>query len=302
MTVLGTNVLQGLYQEYLTTELTYTKDVAAGLGLLPNESTVKIQGLLFPCVVHSASFQSAKFLLRLKPEQWKVIQFGSKIATLTLVLLDSRRGKKELYQFNGSLQVLQKHTTPEGDFVFLAAVQFSHRPHEVFLQSHGSYLNLKKEAHQRQSDRILLTPENMGILELASLNTTVIIDKIERKCLLREVSYGGARVILTGVGQLLNDKPFDLTFPHLVLGNLAITGKITRAENMESHRGLAHVALSYSPGEVPVNYLGTLQKAFKLGLGNDKKPQMTTGPDKSGLFSRIDPKTLRPVRPSSRRY
>ncbi len=296
MATLGTTALQVLYQDYLTTELTYVKDVADALGLLPAESTVKLQTVLYPCLVHSASFQSAKVLMRLTPEQAITVQIGSKVVTLTLVLLDSRKAKKELYQFNGSFQVVQKHLAGDNEIVFLASITFSHRPHEVFLQAHGSSLNLKKEAQARQQDRIALTPETMGILGLSSLNTTVVIDKIERKCLMREVSYGGSRVVLTGAGQFLSEKPFELVFPHTSHGNILIPGMVSRAENMESHRGLAQLALTFTPGKVPVAYLSTLQKGFKQGLGAAKPPRPAPVSDKLHLFSHIDPKTLRPVR------
>ncbi len=296
MATLGTNALQAIYQEYLTTELTYVKEVAEGLGLLPAESTLKLQSVLYPCVVHSASFQSAKLLLRLTAEQAVTVQIGSKVATLALVLLDSRKAKKELYQFNGTFQIIQKHLAGANDVVFLANLMFSHRPHEVFLQVHGNYLNLKKEAQQRLQDRILLSPETQTILGLSSLNTTVVIDKIERKCLLREVSYGGSRVVLTGVSQFLTEKPFELTFPHVTHGDLILPGVISRAENLESHRGLAQLALTFTAGKVPMHYLSTLQKGFKQGLGSARVPKAPPANDKSYLFSHIDPKTLRPVR------
>ncbi len=131
------------------------------------------------------------------------MEFGTKITTLTLTFLQPKTGKKELFQFNGNLQVHQHHGAGEGELSILMGVVFSHRPPEGFLQAHGSYLNLKKEANQRREDRIALTAENRALVELTSLNTLVNVEHIERKCLLRELSYNGARVILTGVAPFL---------------------------------------------------------------------------------------------------
>lgn len=299
MTLLGTSVLQNLYQEYLNTELTYSKEVAAGLGLLPAESSLKWQGDLYSCVVHSCSFKAAKVLVRLTGAQWKAMEYGSKITTLTLTFLQPKTGKKELFQFNGNLQALQQHGAPEGELSILLAVVFNHRPPEGFLQAHGSYLNLKKEANQRKEDRIPLNAEAKELLGLANLNTTVVVDHIERKCLLRELSYNGARVILTGVAPFLLDKPFSLTVPMAGRAAFDIPGKILRAEAVEGHKGLAVIALGYHPDRVPVEYLRTLQKGFKLGLGARKTvapPPRPTGPQ----TSTIDLKTLKVIRPGSR--
>jgi len=296
MTLLGTSILQNLYQEYLDTELTYTREVAAGLGLLPAESTLKWQGELYPCVVHACSFRQAKVLLRLNADQWKAMEFGSRITTLTLTFLQAKTAKKELFQFNGALQILQQHGAPDHELSILVGVSFNHRPPEGFLQAHGSYLNLKKEANQRTEDRISLNEETRDLMGLASLSTTVTVDHIERKCLMRELSYNGARVILTGVAPFLLDKPFTFSVPLQGRNVLEIPGKIVRAEAVEGHRGLAVIALGYHPERVPVEYLRTLQKGFKLGLGAKKS---TAAPRTSGqgpATSTIDLKTLKLVR------
>ncbi len=296
MTLLGTSVLQNLYQEYLDTELTYTKEVASGLGLLPAESSLKWQGELFPCVVHSCTFRAAKVLVRLTGAQWKAMDLGSKITTLTLTFLQPKTGKKELFQFNGTLQALQQHGAPENELSILLAVVFSHRPPEGFLQAHGSYLNLKKEANQRREDRIPLNADARELLGLASLNTTVVVDHIERKCLLRELSYNGARVILTGVAPFLLDKPFTLAVPMAGRDSLDIPGRILRAEAVDGHKGLAVIALGYHPDRVPLEYLRTLQRGFKLGLGPQKI--LPSLPRTGGIqTSSIDLRTLKVVRP-----
>lgn len=291
MTLLGTSVLQNLYQEFLDTELTYSKEVAVGLGVLPADSGLKWAGELHPCVVHSCSFRAAKVLVRLTASQGKLMASGPKLTTLTMTFLQPKTGKKELYQFNGTLQVHQQYGAGEAELSVLVVVAFSHRPPEGFLQAHGSYLNLKKEANQRREDRIALTAENRALLELANLNTLVTVEHIERKCLLRELSYNGARVILTGVAPFLLEKPFILDLPFVGRPVLKIPGNIVRAEPIEGHRGLAVIALGYHPDRVPVDYLRVLQKGFKLGLGA-KKPvaqSKASGPQTSS----IDLRTLK---------
>jgi hypothetical protein len=297
MTLLGSSVLQNLYQEYLDTELTFSKEVSVGLGMLPAESTIKWQGELYPCVVHSCSFRTAKVLVRLTAPQWKAMEFGSRITTLTLTFLQSKTAKKELFQFNGTLQVLQQHGVADGELSVFLAIAFSHRPPEGFLQAQGSFLNLKKEANQRKEDRIPLTAENRESLGLSSLNTTVTVDHIERKCLIRDLSYNGARVILSGVAPFLIDKPFTFIMPLTDKGPLTIPGKIVRAEAVEGHRGLAVIALGYHPERVPVEYLRTLQKGFKLGLGAKKIDRSAGSKPTGSQTSSIDLRTLKIVRP-----
>lgn len=264
MALLGSAVLQNLYQEYQDTELTYTKDVAVGLGLLPAESIIKWQGTAYPCVVHSGSFNSAKVLMKLSSSQWKAMEIGSKLTTLTMTLIQSKAGRKEPININGTLQLLQ-HPGAGGEVSVLLGVTFAHRPPDTFLQAQGSYLSLRKEANQRTEERILLSAENKDLIGLANLNTVVTVDHIERKCLIRDLSYTGARAILTGVAPFLVDKPFTLQVP-FVDGIIEIPGKIVRADPVEGHKGLAVIAMGYHTDHVSIDYLKTIQKALKLGL------------------------------------
>jgi hypothetical protein len=294
MALLGTSVLQTMYQDFMDTELTYSKEVATGLGALPAESTLRWENELFHCVIHSSNFRFAKILIRLTSPQWKALSYGTRTATLTLTFVNPKTAKKELFQFNGNLQVMQQHSGQEGERSMLLGVVFTHRPPEGFIEVQGSYLVLKREANQRKEERISLTNENRELLGLSSLNTTVTVDHIDRKCLLRDLSYNGARVILTGVAPFLVDKTFTLSVPLKEKAGISIPGKIVRAEAVEGHRGLAVIALGYHEDQVPVDYLRALQKGFKMSLGSRKPaaPSRSTGPQTSS----IDMRTLKLVK------
>lgn len=295
MTLLGTSVIQNLYQEFLDTELTYSREVAGGLGVLPAESKLKWAGEVFPCVLHSCSFRTAKILVRVTGTRRKLNVFESRLATLTATFVLPKTGKKELIQFNGTLQIPNQEGSDEAELAILVVLEFSHRPSEGFLQAQGSYLRLKKEANQRSEDRIALSVENREMMGLASLNTLVAVENIDRKCLLREFSYSGARVILTGVAPFLLGKRFSLNVPLIGRSALAIPGSILRAEAVDGHRGLAVIALGYYPDRVPVDYLRVVQKGLKLGLGVKRLAPSTKGPELQ--TSSIDLKTLKIKRP-----
>jgi hypothetical protein len=295
MSHLGVSALQALYQEYLDVEVTYSKEVVTGLGQVSSGSSLKCQGDVYPCLVHSCSFRKAILLLRLPAANWKVSQFGTKLAVLTLMFLQPKTSKKELFQFNGSLEVVQENQSETGLLSIMLEVKFSHRPPEGFLQVQGSYLTLRKETHQRKEARITVNTETMDLLGLTSSHSTLVIDHIERKCLIRDLSYQGARVILTGVANFLLQKPFELTVPIRNMTPNQIPGQILRAEPVPGHRGLAIVALGYHNDRVPIEYLRVLQKGFKLGLekqGSQAPVAKSTEPK----TSKIDLKTFKLTR------
>lgn len=300
MSVLGSNALQNLFYQFLDTELTYNREVSAALGFLPSGSTLKLLGRHFPCVIHSSSFEEAKVLLRLPGEIRNDLETGSKLAALSLVFFNAKLGKNEIFQMYGAVSILQVQAGPEGFVSLFLSLSYNHRPPDTFLELQGAYLSLQKEIHQRREERISLNQTTADHLGLASLNTIVSIEQIDRRCLLREISYGGAKIVLNGLGQYLTHKPFELQIHHLAKGKMLLPGHIMRAEEVEGHRELAVIGLKYQAEKVPVEYLQTVQKALKVGLGRSqqvdqgakdylKRHGYASGPQ----TSRIDLNTLR---------
>ena len=103
----------------------------------------------------------------------------------------------------------------------------------------------------------------MRKLSLAKKETIVYIENIPRRCIVRDISFSGAKFIMAGIAPFLLNKDcvlkFDFDDPTVIVG---LRGKIIRAELVEKRKDLIAVAMTYTPSTVPLAYKIRLTQYF----------------------------------------
>ena len=103
----------------------------------------------------------------------------------------------------------------------------------------------------------------MRKLSLTKKETIVYIENIPRRCIVRDISFSGAKFIMAGAflqvrrgGLILK---FDFDDPTVIVG---LRGKIIRAELVEKRKDLIAVAMTYNASTVPLAYKIRLTQYF----------------------------------------
>ena len=126
---------------------------------------------------------------------------------------------------------------------------------EKYIKSTGFYKNKAKN--------IKLNAEAMRKLSLSKKETIVYIENIPRRCIVRDISYSGAKFIMAGIAPFLLNKDcvlkFDFDEPTVIVG---LRGKIIRAELVEKRKDLIAVAMTYNASTVPLAYKIRLTQYF----------------------------------------
>jgi hypothetical protein len=108
---------------------------------------------------------------------------------------------------------------------------------------------------KRREERILLTPEALRKLQIISKETAIFIQGVPRRCILRDISFSGAKIIMIGVAKFLMDKTaalrIDFEDPREAI---LLKGRIVRSEDVEGRKDLVALALHYEETQVPMNY------------------------------------------------
>lgn len=291
MAILGKNIIHEYYTKYLNTELNYQKGVMDSLGFQPKTAVLRIQGRVVPCILHSLSFAMAKLIIKLTDQQLKDLKSGSRLCVLKVSYQIS--GTSEEFTLSGKFQPESLQRLGEDSYLVLLREDFNHRPPEGLIEVQGNYLKLKADSEARKTQRLALTEENLGYLGLRSAAGDMKIDHIPRKCLVKEVSFGGARVLIGGLAKFLDQREFDLSLDTLDRTPLVLPGKIVRAEAVEGHRELSVLGLQYHADRVPVEYLKAVQATLDRQVGNPpvNRPQPTQ--KKGPSTGWIDTETLK---------
>lgn len=128
---------------------------------------------------------------------------------------------------------------------------------------------------RRRDERIQLTPDAMRKIGLSRKETTIMIDRVPRRCILRDLSFSGAKVLIMGLAKYLVGKTcalhIDLEDPR---ETIAIPGSIVRYEDVEGRKDLAAIALRFDDATIPMSYKMHLNDYIgqKKNLPEDEVP------------------------------
>jgi hypothetical protein len=85
--------------------------------------------------------------------------------------------------------------------------------------------------------------------------STVFIQGVPRYCILRDISFSGAKLIMMGVAKFLVEKPaalrMDFDDPK---ESFLLVGKFVRAEPVEGRKELVALAILFNESMVPMGY------------------------------------------------
>lgn len=260
------------YELYQNIDVTFTKEVIKTTGLIPQQVYVKALGGQWPCVVNSSSLSGAKIIAGNKSGIYEKIQQGTVSVSLRFSFMNIE--KNEPLSFFVAAKVLGVNQYAGSPDLVLISLAYTQRAPDDLIEKLGSLLEANINSAKRREERIMLTPDALRKLGILQKETLVFIQGIPRRCILRDVSFSGAKVIMVGIAHFLQDKDvvlrIDLDDPRVAVG---IKGKIVRTENVENRKDLVALAISYNEAEVPM--------AYKMHINNFLSQQRKTQLDES---------------------
>ena len=158
--------------------------------------------------------------------------------------------------------------------LILISFEYTQRAPDDLIEKLGILLEANINSQKRKSERITLTAENVRKISLDQKETVVFLNNVPRRCILKDISFSGAKLFLVGVANFVLNKDIiiRLTFddPHAVL---AIKGRSIRAEHVEGRKDLVAIAMDYYPETIPMIYKMYLNRYFSLMRTSSQEEQ-----------------------------
>ncbi|MBT3273555.1 MAG: PilZ domain-containing protein, partial [Spirochaetales bacterium] len=108
---------------------------------------------------------------------------------------------------------------------------------------------------RRKDERIDINAESIRKIGLVSKNAILFVDEVPRKCIIRDLSFSGAMILVTGVGKFLVDKDAKLSIEIEDRANpVVLKSKIVRFEEYPDQKGIGTVAIGFYEEEIPMAY------------------------------------------------
>jgi hypothetical protein len=254
MGVLTSQKIAALYERFRDIDVTYSKEITQAMGLQSKQIYLKCVSDVWPCVIFSSSFQGAKVVINIKSGLIPKLQQANNMVSLRFCFMDPFQEGAEITFFVAARSM---GYSPYGDAkdVGLLTVQFTQRPPDDLIEIMGRLLDANVNSTRRRGERILISPEILRRLKIHSSECAVFIQEVPRRCILRDISFGGARLIIQGVVKFLLEKEaslrIDFDEPR---ESFLLKGKFTQAENVAYRKDMAIINLAFSEGQIPMGY------------------------------------------------
>ena len=253
MGVITSQKITTYYDRFRDIEVTFTKEIIQVTGLLTQQVHLKCGNDFWPCVIYSSSFQGAKLVVNIKSGLLGKLQQANNYVSLRFCFKLPEKANPVTFFTSG--RVMGNSPYMGSSEVNLLTLQFTNRPPDDLIEIMGRLLDANVNSTKRKDERVPLSDDNVRKLRLASRESAVFIEKIPRRCILRDMSFSGSKMIMLGIAKFLVNKNaavrFDFDDPR---ESYLINGKFVRAENVEGKKEMVALALQYDEAVIPMGY------------------------------------------------
>ena len=253
MGVITSQKISTLYERYKTIDVTFTREIIQVTGLITNQVFLKCVGDFRPCVIYSSSFQGAKIVVNTKSGIIRKMEQANNMASLRFSFMNPDTGNPVTFFVNSRAA----GTVPYGGSsdMEMLTLQFTQRPPDDLIEIMGRVLDANINSAKRKEERIQITPDSLRRLNLQSKESVVFIQGVPRRCIMRDLSFSGAKVIMVGVEKFLINREvalrMDFQEPR---ESLILKGKFIRSEQVEGRKELIALALVLDEAVIPMGY------------------------------------------------
>ena len=253
MGILNTQRVESFYNTFKGIDITFTKDMIQVTGLITEQVHLKCGSDFWPCVFFSTSFQGAKIVANIKSGLIDKLQKANNSVSLRFCFKSPEDGNPLTFFVAGRVIGLAPYKNSND--VSLLSVQFTQRPPDDLIEIVGRVFDANVNSTKRKDDRISITTESQRRLKLLSKETVAFIQEVPRRCILRELSFYNAKVIMLGVAKFIIDKEtalrFDFDDPR---ESFLVKGKFVHSDEVEGKQEMVALSMDYDEAKIPMGY------------------------------------------------
>lgn len=283
MALVTTQTINRYYDCYRDTEIVFSKEIIHTLKMDPRQIYIKSGGLQWPCIVNSSSFNQAKIILGTKGGAYATLSKKDPEPVSLRFSFYHPDGQLMSFFVNAKVDLIQSYMNSTE--LAIITIQYTQRPPEDLIVMLGSLIEANMNAIKRKEDRIHITQNSMRKLGLQKKELTVSIQNIQRNCILQDLSFGGAKIVLLGLSKFLLQKEVFLQLefddPHEII---TIKGVIVGTAAVEGRTDIIGAHIQFQEDSVSLaykirinNYISTMRKS-ELNVNEDSEvPQTQQG-------------------------
>ena len=242
------------YQQYSDVDVTFTKDVIKATLLNPKQVYLKCTGYQWPIVVYSSSMTGAKIIANMKTSLSEAIKKSNSVVSLRMSFLQRDKADPISFFVGAKISGYTPYGQEKPELYFLT-LTYTQRPPDDLIEILGRLIEANTASAKRKEERIPVTADSARAMGVNHKDALVYIDGVPRRCILRDVSFGGAKVVILGLAKFLVNKQANLRLTMTETNEeIDVPATVLRFEAVEGRSDIAALALQFDIETIPMKY------------------------------------------------
>ncbi len=253
MAVVTSQIISRYYDDFRNTEVTFTKDIIRTLAMDPRQIYIKCAGSQWPCIVNSSSFSQVRIIVGTKGGAFQAI--AKKDPPPVSIRFAFYQSDGQLLSLFISGKVMNIASYMNSKEMAVVTINYTQKPPDDFIEMIGHLIDANNNAIRRKEDRIVITPDALKKLGIPRKETVIVIQNVPRHCILQDLSFGGAKVVLMGLSQFLLNKEVEMRIefddPHEVI---PLKGIIMNTIPVEGRKDIVIANIKFNEESISLSY------------------------------------------------
>ncbi len=275
MAVTTSQQITRYYEQFRNIDVTFTKEVIRATLLYPKQVFLKSLGYQWPCIVYSSSMAGAKIIVNMATSLRETIRKANNLVSLRFSFLQKDKADPLSFFVSARITGSTPYGSQKPDLHFLN-LTYTQRPPDDLIEILGKLLDAHATSKRRKEQRIAVTADSARKIGINAKDVFVYIEGVPRRCIIRDLSFGGAKLIILGVAKFLVNKGAILRVQVTEDESyIDIEGTVIRFEAVEGRNDIAAIAVQFNEDTVPVTYkmlLSTYLRGSKFG-SSEQSPE-----------------------------
>ncbi|WP_455382862.1 PilZN3 domain-containing protein [Salinispira pacifica] len=267
MSITTSQQIARYYDQFSTVDVTFTKEVIRATLLYPKQVFLKCLGYQWPCIVYASSMVGARVVVNRQGSFNETVRKANNLVSLRFSFLQRDKADPLTFFVAAKITGYTPYGPQKPDLTFLS-LQYTQRPPDGLIEILGELLEANVNSTKRKEERVVVTIDSMRKIGIKSKETTVLIQGVPRRGIIRDLSFSGAKVVIFGIAQFIVNREatlkLELEEPDDVL---ELPGKVVRFEPVEGRNDIAAFAIQFAEDRIPMKYklrINNYLKTFRV--------------------------------------
>lgn len=253
MVVSANQQTSNYYDFYRDREVVFTKDILKSLRIDPRQLCIKCNGAQWPCIVNSTSFQMSKIILGKQGGAFAQIS-AEEAPPVNIRFHFNEPGAEPLILFI-SAKVTDIKPYAGSEDLAIITLTYTQRPPDDFILKIGEFIEVNENSSKMKEARVPVNADTKSRLSIEKEETAIWIQNVPRRCVLRDLSFGGAKIMLLGIAKFVQGKECSLRIQFTdPFETVDIKGSIVSTDPVEGRQDIVSAVVKFDEPQIPLSY------------------------------------------------